>query len=349
MNLWGGGGPRRALSRARAWLVPPALVLMYHRIATLETDPWQLAVSPSHFSEHLAVVRRHGRPLLVRDLSRALAAGRVPRRAIVVTFDDGYADNLHDALPLLERHDVPATLFVAAGYVGRPDGFWWDRLERLILTPAELPPTLRLEVSGRRHEYELDAMTRAMHGDRETTAAWRGWTPAPTGRHELFLTLYRLLRPLSEPERRRALADLTAWTGAAAPTGSTGDTLSVSQLQALASRPLVEIGAHTLTHPQLSTLAPADQRAEIGGSRLALEEVTGTPVVSFAYPYGGRSDYTSETVRLVRDAGFSGACGSFPGAVTRTTARFEVPRCHVEDWDGDGLARRLATWSTAWA
>jgi len=349
VNLWGGGGPRRMLSRARAWLVPPALVLMYHRIATPETDPWQLAVSPSHFSEHLAVIRRHGRPLLVRDLSRALAAGRVPRRAIVVTFDDGYADNFHEALPLLERHDVPGTLFVAAGYVGRPDGFWWDRLERLILTPAELPATLRLEVRGRRHEYELDATTRPMRGDRETTAAWRAGTPAPTERHELFLTLYRLLRPLSDLERQRALADLTAWTGPAAPTGSTGDTLTVSQLQTLARRPLVEIGAHTLTHPQLSTLVPADQGAEIRGSRVALEELTGAPVVSFAYPYGGRSDYTPETVQLVRDAGFSGAYGSFPGAVTRTTARFEVPRCHVEDCDGDGLARRLATWSTAWA
>jgi peptidoglycan/xylan/chitin deacetylase (PgdA/CDA1 family) len=322
---------------------------MYHRIATPETDPWQLAVSPSHFAEHLAVVRRHGRALLVRDLSRALAAGRVPRRAIVITFDDGYADNFHHALPLLERHDVPATLFVAAGYVGRPDGFWWDRLERLILTPAELPPTLRLEVRGRRHEYALEATTRPVRGDRETTAAWRAWTPAPTGRHELFLTLYRLLRPLSDPERRRALADLTAWTGAGAPADSSDDTLGVAQLQTLASRPLVEVGAHTLTHPQLSTLAPADQEAEIRGSRVALEELTGTPVVSFAYPYGGRSDYTPETVRLVRDAGFSGACASFPGAVTRTTAGLEMPRYHVEDWDGDGLARRIATWSTAWA
>ena len=173
---------------------------------------------------------------------------------------------------------------------------------------------------------------------------WQAWMTPPTARHEFFLTLYRLLRPLSDPERRRALADLTAWRGAASPADSSAGALSVSELQTLASRTLVEIGAHTLTHPQLSTLNDDDQRDEIQRSRVVLEEATGAKVVSFAYPYGGRSDYTADTVRLVRDAGFSSACSSFPGIVRRSTARFEVPRFHVEDCDGDGLARQLAAW-----
>jgi peptidoglycan/xylan/chitin deacetylase (PgdA/CDA1 family) len=320
---------------------------MYHRIATPKTDPWQLAVTPSHFAEHLEVIRRQGRSMLVRDLTRALADGHAPRRAIVVTFDDGYADNLHHALPLLERHDVPATMFIAAGCVGRLDGFWWDQLERQMLTPVDLPSTLRLEVRGQRHEYRLDATTRYTRDDQEKTAGWRAWAAAPTARHELFLTLYRLLRPLSDPERRRTLADLTAWSGGASPADSTAGALSVSELQTLASRTLVEIGAHTLTHPQLSALNDGDQRAEIHQSRVVLEETTGAKVVSFAYPYGGRSDYTADTVRLVRDAGFSGACASFPGVVRRATALFEVPRFQVEDCDGDGLARRLAAWMAA--
>ena len=190
------------------------LVLMYHRIATPRTDPWQLAVTPSHFAEHLEVIRRHGRPISVRDLTRALAAGRTPRRAIVVTFDDGYADNLHNALPLLERHDVPATMFITAGCMGRLDGFWWDQLERLILTPGDLPPTLRLEIRGQSHEYQIDATPLDLRDDGESTGGWQAWMAPPTARHEFFLTLYRLLRPLSDPERRRALADLTAWSGA---------------------------------------------------------------------------------------------------------------------------------------
>ena len=321
---------------------------MYHRIASPRTDPWQLAVTPSHFAEHLEVIRRHGRPLAVRDVTRALADGRTPRRAIVVTFDDGYADNLHNALPLLERHDVPATMFIAAECVGRLDGFWWDQLERLILTPGDLPPTLRLEIRGQRHEYSVDA-TRYTQDDQERTAGWQASAAAPTARHGLFITLYRLLRPLSDPERRRALADLTAWRGGQPPADSTARALSVSELQTLASKTLIEIGAHTLTHPQLSALDDKDQQTEIHQSRVMLEETTGARVVSFAYPYGGRSDYTAATVRLVRDAGFSGACTSFPGAVRRVTARFEVPRFGVEDCDGDGLGRRLRAWMAAGA
>jgi peptidoglycan/xylan/chitin deacetylase (PgdA/CDA1 family) len=315
----------RPFARARAWLGRPALVLMYHRIATLRTDPWQLAVTPEHFAEHLDVVRRRGQPQTVRELTRRLAAGRGLRRGIVMTFDDGYADNVHHALPLLERHDVPGTMFVVAGCVGRRDGFWWDQLERLILAPRALPPVLRLEVGG----------------------AWREYRPdVAASRQDFFLTLYWLLRPLHDPERRRLLAELTTWVGEPVPADPAAAPLAVDDLQALARTSLVEIGAHTVTHPQLSALDVAEQRAEIGRSRSMLREATGADVVSFAYPYGGRSDYTAETVRLVGDAGFAGACATISGPVTRSTGRWEIPRFQVTDCDGDGLARRLSAWMT---
>jgi peptidoglycan/xylan/chitin deacetylase (PgdA/CDA1 family) len=346
MDLFGATRARRAVARARAWLSPPAIVLMYHRVFPVRRDPWQLAVTPAHFSEHLEVVRRHGRPLLVRDLTRALRIGRAPRRGIVITLDDGYADNLLEARPLLERHDVPATAFVAAGCLGRP-GFWWDDLERVVLAPIDLPPHLRIIVRGEPHEcdlgggagYPLDAQAR--------DAGWRGWTEPPTGRHRLYLTLYRLLRPLSDPERRQALADLGAWAGVPSPAPSPARPLTIPEIRRLAAGGLVEVGAHTLTHPQLSALDREAQRSEIRGSRLALEEMTGGEVLSFAYPYGARSDYTHETVTLVKEAGFSGACAAVPGPVRHSTAPFEVPRFHVEDCDGDGLGRRLAAWTMA--
>lgn len=336
---------RTVVARARGWLTPPALVLMYHRICTPERDPWQLCVTPSHFAEHLEVVRRHGPSMPVRDLTRGLAGGRAPRRAIVITLDDGYADNLHHARPLLERYDVPATVFVAAGYLGRPEGFWWDELERLVLAPVDVPPHLRLQVRGEAHEYSIAGGTRYTRHEQARDIGWRASTEAPTDRHRLFGELYRLLRPLTDPERRQALTDLASWSGVESRTASTDRSLTVTEVQALASDGLVEIGAHTLTHPQLSALSDEDQQAEIRRSRVVLQEMTGREVVSFAYPYGGRSDYTAATVRLVRDGGFSGACATVPGVVRRVTSPFEIPRLHVEDCDGDGLARRLAHWT----
>lgn len=142
---------------------------MYHRIAAVTPDPWQLAVTPAHFAEHLEVVRRYGRPLTVGDLSRAVGAGRIPPRAIVLTLDDGYADNLLEARPLLARHDVPATIFIAAGCLGRHQGFWWDQLERLVLTPVDLPRRLGLEVRGEIHQYDLAQLPTTRSGSRGST------------------------------------------------------------------------------------------------------------------------------------------------------------------------------------
>lgn len=84
---------------------------MYHRINTLRPDPWTTSVSPEHFAEHLEVIRS----LLVRPM---------------ITFDDGYADNFEHAKPLLEKWDVPATIFVVSGAVDSPYEMWWDELDR---------------------------------------------------------------------------------------------------------------------------------------------------------------------------------------------------------------------------
>src|SRR5262245_48550547 len=106
---------------------------MYHRVAASELDPWSLCVSPERFSEQMEALRRVAYPCAMRDLVRAHAAGSVPENAVVVTFDDGYLDNLTNAKPILEAHDVPATVFVCSGAVGKNVEFWWDQLARAML------------------------------------------------------------------------------------------------------------------------------------------------------------------------------------------------------------------------
>ena len=106
-------GARRLVGRPST----DTLVLLYHRIASPSVDPWRLSVSPAHFAEHLAVIKRMGRAMPLRELATALRSGRRLRDAIVVTFDDGYADNLRAARPILDRHDVPATVFVTAAVI----------------------------------------------------------------------------------------------------------------------------------------------------------------------------------------------------------------------------------------
>src|SRR5580765_2507233 len=129
------------------------LILLYHRIAELTSDPQLLAVTPHHFGQHLEVLRDYGSPMPLGEMLEAVRDGRLPRRAIAVTFDDGYADNADSGYPLLARYGIPATLFVTTSYLGQEHEFWWDDLERLLLLPGRLPSTLRLRIGAAIHEW----------------------------------------------------------------------------------------------------------------------------------------------------------------------------------------------------
>jgi len=112
----------------------------------------------------------------------------------------------------------------------------------------------------------------------------------------------------------------------------------------LAFGDIVEIGAHTLTHPVLSTLPLDQQQHEIGGSKRRLEALTGKRVTSFAYPYGKKNHYNQQTVKTVQASGFDCACSNFGGLVTRTSNRFALPRFQPMDWDGDRFAEIVEDW-----
>src|SRR5215210_2506432 len=88
---------RRATRRSRNQLGRKSLILLYHRIAGSRSDPWSLGVAPRHFAEHLEILRQHAYPIKLGRLSQGLLDGDLPDRSVVVTFDDGYADNLHNA------------------------------------------------------------------------------------------------------------------------------------------------------------------------------------------------------------------------------------------------------------
>jgi peptidoglycan/xylan/chitin deacetylase (PgdA/CDA1 family) len=113
------------------------------------------------------------------------------------------------------------------------------------------------------------------------------------------------------------------------------------EVEALEQGGVIEIGAHTVTHPFLSALPAAWQRDEIKDGKAFLEELLGHPVTSFAYPYG---DYTAETTALVREAGLKCACSTVADTVWRRSDCFQLPRVEVKDWDGEEFAARLSRW-----
>jgi peptidoglycan/xylan/chitin deacetylase (PgdA/CDA1 family) len=125
----------RVKRKART-LTPRPVILMYHRVAAPLVDPWDLAVSPANFESQVATLKAERTLMPLADFAHSVERGELPADAVAISFDDGYLDNLQNALPILERHDAPATFFITTGYVGAKVEYWWDELARLLLEPG---------------------------------------------------------------------------------------------------------------------------------------------------------------------------------------------------------------------
>ena len=213
--------------------------------------------------------------------------------------------SFHRAKPILEENNIPATIFLSAGHIGRQREFWWDELGRVLLEPGCLPERLCLRVNGSIHRWALGAAADYKQDDHCLDRERRAWEGEPGSRLFFYQSLWQVLRPLSDVDREKLLEEILAWAGAESMCRPTHRTLTRAEVLALARGGLIEVGAHTVTHPLLCALPSVSQRDEIQGSKARLEEILDGPVKTFAYPYGGRSDYTVETVTLVREAGFT--------------------------------------------
>jgi len=128
----------RTLTQRADSSAPTGLILLYHRVTEVGSDPWGVCVTPQHFAEHLEVLQKHCHPMSLIQFCAAHREGNVPERAVVITSDDGYVDNLQTVKPLLEKFDIPATAFLIAPHPDTGREFWWDELEYVLLQTETL-------------------------------------------------------------------------------------------------------------------------------------------------------------------------------------------------------------------
>lgn len=294
---------------------PPVIVLVYHRVATLSSDPEMLAVTPENFRAQMRYLKDN--VSLVRfeeDWTKA------SKPAVAITFDDGYADNALEALPILEEVGVPATFFVTTGTIGTTQEFWWHELERLILGGESLPSSFGLN-SGK---------------------FVRTWpTRTDPERREFYNGMVRLMNS-SDPERRNSwLNQLRDWAQYEGKIAGTHRAMTLDELRRLAASRWVTIGSHTVTHTQLSSLHPDAQREEISTSKRQLEEWLGQKIAVFSYPFGKRRHFTKQSMQLCRQLGFTKAAANFPGQVHRWTNPYRIARHLVRNWPVGVFAEKL--------
>jgi len=295
-------------------------VLIFHRVLARPDPLFPDEMHAERFDQLCGWIARWFQVLPLDEAVRLRAQGRLPARALAITFDDGYADNHDVALPILRRHGLNATFFIATGYL---DGgrMWNDSLiEALRATSLN---SLDLEPLG------VGLGRYALGSLEERRAAIQA-----------ILAVVKYLEPAHRLEVVGRIAQLA---GVTLP-----DDLMMSsdQLRAMRAAGMV-IGAHTVNHPILLKLPAEGMREEIRRSRDRLQQLLDEPVDLFAYPNGKPGvDYDQAAVDIVRAEGFAAAFSTVWGAVSRQSDDFQLPR--FTPWDagrsrfGLRLLRNLA-------
>lgn len=247
---------------------------------------------------------------------RRLFAGTLPPRPLCITFDDGYADNAVQALPILLRHQLPATFFISTGFLGGGCMFNDRVIEAIRRTQNERVNLSFLGVEG----LEVREL---------------GRDDSRTG---LINAVIRAIKHRPPHERDRMTSLLSEGLGVSVPTDLM---MSLEQVRQLVHQGM-EIGAHTRTHPILAGLSRQAIEEEIIGGRQDLERIIGRSVSVFAYPNGRPDeDYTREAVDVVRMAGFEAAVTTAWGAASVRSDPHQLPRFTPWDANPSRFALRL--------
>jgi peptidoglycan/xylan/chitin deacetylase (PgdA/CDA1 family) len=256
-----------------------AVILMFHEIQQDCRSELMTGTSVALFEYSLKWLRQEGWEIVSLEAClERLATDLEPRRYAVLTFDDGYRDNVSTALPILERNNAPFMMYVPTGALTRTLESWWLGLRELIRSRD----TVTIDAMGIRFRCP-DFRNKTVAFD--TVAEWV---------HEDYHRVAMLA-----PTFSRAGISLSALNEAYF--------LDERELQVLARHPLVSIGAHTASHPALACLDVLSARAEMADNRNYLEELLQRPVRHVAYPYGNSRACGPREEHLAKEVGFSTA------------------------------------------
>lgn len=311
-------GIKRFVRRASRWR--GVLVLNYHRIGEHAEQPWDhtlWSASAPAFDAHLEMLEQEAEVIGPQDVEQALHSGGRGRR-VLLTFDDGYRDNFELAYPLLRRHGLTATFFLATGFIDRPHVAWWDQLAWMVRHAS----TERLPAS----EWLPDGL--ALNGAAQDAAI------------AVLVARYKAL----PSERAESFLEYVTQTGGSGPCGpEQAEELWMTWEMARELRAGgMTVGGHTITHPVLAQIPPERQEQEIAGCAQRLERELGEPMRWFAYPVGARDTFTSDTRRILSEHEVQLAF-SFYGKLADFSRwdPLDVPRVHVGRELGPELLRTM--------
>jgi peptidoglycan/xylan/chitin deacetylase (PgdA/CDA1 family) len=277
-------------------------VLIFHRVLPRPDPLFPDEVDAARFDRVCKWIKQWFNVLPLDEAVRRLGVGQLPARAMAITFDDGYRDNCELALPILKRHGLSATFFVATGYL---DGgrMWNDTIVETLRCTAL--PTL-----------DVDDLLGTGYGAMPLGDA--------TQRRQAIDRILPVVKYRLPAERLRITSELTG----RARVGALPDDLMMDSEQVVQlHRAGMQIGAHTVTHPILSRIAEPDVLQELSQSKAGLEALIGSTVSLFAYPNGAPgTDFGEREVQAARTCGFAAAVTTGWGVARSDTDVYRLPR-----------------------
>lgn len=296
------------------------VVLMYHRIAELSSDTWELAVSPTNFEEQLQVLKRY-HVISLDTIEELFSYQKNIKNNVSITFDDGYRDNYTIAKPLLEKYNFPATFFITTGSIGSEKEFWWDALERICLETSSLPQQLEITTP-------IKFSWHVGLADHETTPA------------ELYVQLCEIFKKMPAQQHQLLIEYLENWAN-----NKRNRTeylqMNYDELLTINQNHLFTLGAHTKTHPFLPNFSYKYQEDEINNGITTLEQLTKGKIKYLAYPHGGCNE---DTIKVLDKSGIKLAFTTNPSNFTNNTYKLAIPRFQVKNWNGEEFEQHLKIW-----
>lgn len=283
------------------WLLLPfsagiGAIFTLHHVRPARGDGFQpnrlLEIEPQFLEAVIEHLRGKDLDIISLDeVHRRLTVQDYNRRFVAFTFDDGYRDNLEFAWPILKKHGVPATLFVATSFPDKLGELWWIALERAIAA------TDRVAIEVNRVTRFIDCTT-------------------PQAKQRAYNELYWWLRGFDdEREMRRVICDLCERYGVDPMAPCAELCMTWSEIASLASDSLISIGAHTVNHPMLKKSAPDVLQIELKQSASVIEAALGKRPLDFAYPVGDPTSAGEREFKAVQEAGFRLAVTTRPGVI----------------------------------
>ncbi|MBF0510758.1 MAG: polysaccharide deacetylase family protein [Candidatus Omnitrophica bacterium] len=303
-------------------------VLMYHGFTDKEKHPGIENHHGKHlfiqkFEDQIVFLKNNYNVISVKELKEFFAEGRkFEKPSVLITFDDGYRSNFRLAFPVLQRHQVPAVVFVTTDFIDKKMPLWFDRIEYALERSTR--KVLEFDFDGKAHQFDL----RSLYDRIQTEHKIKDMIKSTSGQKDQILL--QIEKALGESLDINHCPDIFA-------------PLSWDEIRMMKTSGLLTIGSHTCSHAILTRCPQEDIKKELVESRKRIEEEIQAPCVDFSYPNGEKDDFSNTTHYLLSKCGYRLAFVSIVGSNDQLSNRYELKRLNIHNaGDLHGFKRTLS-------